>query len=308
MVERGDNMIHSVIDIGSNSIRLSVYKIKKDKVINLFNDKVMAGLGGYIVDGELSEKGIQRLVSALRYHKTIIDNFEDIKDVSVFATASLRNATNYTEIMERVGSETGYPIGLLSEKEEALYSFLGATRSYDSKRGVLTDIGGGSTEIVYFKDKKIDFSTSVNIGSLNLYHKFVERLIPIKSERKEMEKYIIKKLEKLGLPKREEEILCIVGGTGRAALKLYNEWYEIDPNNRIMDSKKFFDIVKEFENMNIRNIMNTLLAVKPDRIHTLVPGMIILNQVRKVCNAPWISVSQTGVREGFIYHNIVGRK
>ncbi len=300
-------MIHSVIDIGSNSIRLSVYKIKKADVVNLFNDKIMAGLGAHISKGQMTEKGIQRLIYALKHHKSIVDNFDAIEGVSVFATASLRNVDNYREIIERVGSETGYTIELLSEKEEALYSFMGATHSHEARRGVLTDIGGGSTEIVYFKKKKICFSTSANIGSLNLYHRFVERLIPTKDERKKMEKYINKKLDKLDLPKRDEEILCIVGGTGRAALKLYNEIYEKDPQNRVMESKKLSLLIERFEELEIRNIMNELLEVKPERIHTLVPGIILLNQVRSRCGAPWILVSETGVREGYIYHNLTGR-
>lgn len=300
-------MIHSVIDIGSNSIRLSVYKIGKVDVINLFNDKIMAGLGAHIVDGQLTEKGIQRLIEALKHHKGIIDNFDVIEGVSVFATASLRNVSNYREITERVGSETGFDIELLSEKEEALYSFMGATHSREATRGVLTDIGGGSTEIVYFKKKKLSFSTSTNVGSLNLYHKFVQRLIPTKEERKKMEKYINKKLDKLELPAREEEILCIVGGTGRAALKLYNEIYEKDSHNRVMESEKMEHLIIRFEEMNIREIMNELLEVKPERIHTLVPGMIMLNQVRRRCGTPWILVSETGVREGYIHYNLRGR-
>lgn len=300
-------MIHSVIDIGSNSIRLSVYKIKKADVVNLFNDKIMAGLGAHISKGQLTEKGIQRLIEVLKHHKGIVDNFDVIEGVSVFATASLRNVSNYTEIIERVGSETGYSIELLTEKEEALYSFMGATHSHEARRGVLTDIGGGSTEIVYFKKKKISFLSSANIGSLNLYHKFVERLIPTKAERKKMEKYINKKLDKLDLPKKDEEILCIVGGTGRAALKLYNEIYEKDSQNRVMESEKLCLLIERFEEMNIRDIMNELLEIKPERIHTLVPGMIILNQVRLRCRTPWILVSETGVREGYIYYNFTRR-
>ena len=37
-------MIYAVIDIGSNTVRLSVYKIHGDKVTNLFNEKEHASL------------------------------------------------------------------------------------------------------------------------------------------------------------------------------------------------------------------------------------------------------------------------
>ena len=304
----GGIMIHSVIDIGSNSIRLSVYKNVGEGVINLFNDKIMAGLGGYVKKKKLSEKGIQRLIDSLIHHKNLIQNFEDIKSTSVFATASLRDLENYGEIKERVRIMTGFEIVLLSEKEEAMYSFIGATQSYDAASGALTDIGGGSTEMVYYKDRQITFSDSAKVGSLNLYHKFVERLIPTKEERKNMEKYIKEQLKKLELPEEPQEILCVVGGTGRASLRLYNEIYEKDPQNRVMDSKKFKNLIRRFEKMEVRETMNEILSIKADRVHTLVPGMILLNQVRKATGSDWYVVSLTGVREGYVYKKLLGGK
>ena len=52
-------MIYAVIDIGSNTIRLSVYKEKEGKIYNLFNEKEGASLRSYIKDGKLNEKGIE---------------------------------------------------------------------------------------------------------------------------------------------------------------------------------------------------------------------------------------------------------
>ena len=52
-------MIYAVIDIGSNTVRLSVFKISGDKVTNLFNKKEQASLKTYVSNGVLSEKGIQ---------------------------------------------------------------------------------------------------------------------------------------------------------------------------------------------------------------------------------------------------------
>lgn len=74
-------MIYAVIDIGSNTVRLSVYKISEDKVINLFNEKEQASLRSYVDNGSLTEKGIDRLISTLRKFKLVVDNFGDIDEL-----------------------------------------------------------------------------------------------------------------------------------------------------------------------------------------------------------------------------------
>ena len=44
-------MIYGVIDVGSNTIRLSIYKYEDDKITSLLKKKTMAGLAGYVNDG-----------------------------------------------------------------------------------------------------------------------------------------------------------------------------------------------------------------------------------------------------------------
>ena len=58
-------MIYAVIDIGSNTIRLSVYKVIGDEVKNLFNEKSSASLASFIEKGMMTEHGIQKLINTL---------------------------------------------------------------------------------------------------------------------------------------------------------------------------------------------------------------------------------------------------
>lgn len=51
-------MIYSIIDIGSNSVRMSVYRINNDNSFTrLFSEKEMAGLINYIVDNNMNWRG-----------------------------------------------------------------------------------------------------------------------------------------------------------------------------------------------------------------------------------------------------------
>lgn len=303
-------MIHAVIDIGSNTVRLSVFKVTNnpdDPVVNLFNEKETVGLAGYRKDKKLTEEGIQRLIEVLKEFKYIIDNFDEINHVTPFATASLRNVENTEEVLKRVKDEVGFDILLLSGKEEAEYSFAGAYTTFDkSDRGVLLDIGGGSTEIILFKNKKIVDSASLDIGSLSVFKEYVDALFITKDERKAVDKRLLKLLDAQNMERGDFDFIYALGGSARATLRLYNKVFDEDPLNDMMNT----DDLKALRNYMIdlpgREKMDLILKVKADRIHTLLPGLCILYRLAKYFHAENIKISQRGVREGIMYAKVLG--
>lgn len=300
-------MIYAVIDIGSNTVRLSVFKISGDKVTNLFNEKEQASLKTYVSNGVLSEKGIQRLIETLRTFKAVVDNFGDIDELHPFATATIRDAANRTEILSRVKEELDLDIEIISGEEEAKLAFIGASSSVEVSRGVLTDIGGGSSEVVIIDQNKVIKSTSLSIGSLSAFNDYVSSLFVNKDEKKNIDTEVKSLLESNKMYREDHDLLCAVGGTARATLKFYNDYYDEANYNTAMDASKLNDMIKEVIDRQPRDILDAILAVKPDRVHTLLPGMIILNRLSKYFYCDTINISQTGVREGYVYNKLLGR-
>lgn len=300
-------MIYAVIDIGSNTVRLSVYKVVGQKVSNLFNEKEQASLRSFVKDGVVSEKGIQRLIDVLRMFKNVVDNFEDIDEVHPFATATIRDAANRAEILSRVKEELDLDIEILSGEDEAKLAFIGASSSIEVSRGILTDIGGGSSEIVIIDQNKVIKSTSLSIGSLSAFNDYVDQLFMTPAEKKSIDSDMKKMLEEKKFYREKHNLLCAVGGSARASLKFYNEYYKLDSYNTTMQKDKFNSMLKEVIEEEPIEILGSILEVKPDRIHTLLPGMAILNRVAKYFYCSEISVSQTGVREGYVYSKLLER-
>ncbi|BAG07858.1 ethanolamine ammonia-lyase reactivating factor EutA [Finegoldia magna] len=298
-------MIYAVIDIGSNTIRLSVYKVIGDEVKNLFNEKSSASLASFIEKGMMNEHGIQKLINTLKEFKNLISNFEDISKTYAIATASIRNSCNRREIIERVRTEVGIDIELISGEEEAKLSFLGS--GIDSQSGILTDIGGGSSEIVVFEQGKVVKTSSLNIGSLVAFDNFARGLFITKDEKKLLEDDIKLMLASNNLNRVQHDLVCAVGGSARACLKLYNEYYDKEAGNVIITMDGLKNLINTLINMENRAKMKLILKVKADRIHTLIPGMIILYRIAKYFYADIIRVSMTGIREGFVYSKILER-
>ena len=253
----------------------------------------------------MNEHGIQKLINTLKEFKNLISNFEDISKTYAIATASIRNSCNRREIIERVRTEVGIDIELISGEEEAKLSFLGS--GIDSQSGILTDIGGGSSEIVVFEQGKVVKTSSLNIGSLVAFDNFARGLFITKDEKKLLEDDIKLMIASNNLNRVQHDLVCAVGGSARACLKLYNEYYDKEAGNVIITMDGLKNLINTLINMENRAKMKLILKVKADRIHTLIPGMIILYRIAKYFYADIIRVSMTGIREGFVYSKILER-
>ena len=174
---------YAVIDIGSNTMRLSVYSCRGDHVSILFTKKETAGLAGYVTDGAMTEEGVDQCVTVLKSFQESLLGVR-IDGLSVFATASLRNVCNTEDILRTIARRTGIKVVILSGQEEAILDFIGATHSVGMKNGLLIDIGGGSTELTAFSEQTISCAESISIGSLSLYTNYVEELLPTPAEQK----------------------------------------------------------------------------------------------------------------------------
>ena len=180
---------YAVVDLGSNSIRLVVYDVKdahKRTCTNkdfksLINDKVMAGLSAYVVDGVFTQDGIDRAVSVLRGHAKRARYF-DCEKMEVFATAVIRNALNCEEAVAAIEEAAELPISLLSATDEAHLGFVGATCDRTVVQGTLVDIGGGSTELTRIEHDRDFDNASIGQGSLSSFAQHVRGILPTGAE------------------------------------------------------------------------------------------------------------------------------
>ncbi len=296
--------MYFVIDIGSNTIRAVVFSVEKDDIRPVLNKKYSAGLAGYIdKDDRLNEEGIALCLDILREISMIIAAFS-FDGVFPFATASLRNITNSEEVVSRIKKETGLSVTILSGEEEAYFDYYGAVQGVEDASGILVDIGGGSTEIVVYNHKEPLVTKSLPIGSLNQYNQFVHGLLPTQAEIKSIQKETEKYLSQLSVHRRaiSSEVLCGVGGTARAAQKLYNRIYHLDKEHCFYERcflKKVLGMKWEE-----KKLMETILRNAPERIHTMLPGMAILYTVAQHFDRKKIMTSSHGVREGYLRYQL----
>lgn len=298
-------MKHAVIDVGSNSMRLTVYETAGTEFQILFKEKMIAGLAGYVENEVMTHPGIDCAVAGIRHFTGILDVL-GIRNCAVLATASFRNIRNTRNAKEEIDRRTGVSLQVLGGKEEAELGYVGAMHDLKWQDGVFVDIGGGSTEIVKFAAGKMEWARSYPLGSLMLYCGYVRKILPGKKARQKMKERITKELF-LGEchPPVKAERIAGVGGTVRAALRLTASQFELPPGAKSFTAEQL-SLICEMLFRNDKDACGIILKMAPERIHTLVPGLMILQQLVRITGAKEVAVSRYGVREGYLCRKILG--
>jgi exopolyphosphatase/guanosine-5'-triphosphate,3'-diphosphate pyrophosphatase len=138
----------AVIDVGSNSVRLVLFRVEGRAIWPVFNEKVLAGLGRDLPEtGRLSPDGVQAALAALRRFRAVLDG---VRPSAVFAagTAAVRLAEDGPDFVAKVRKQTGLKVRVLAGEEEARLSALGVAAGIPGAAGLVGDLGGSSLELV----------------------------------------------------------------------------------------------------------------------------------------------------------------
>jgi exopolyphosphatase/guanosine-5'-triphosphate,3'-diphosphate pyrophosphatase len=145
---RAESRQAAVIDVGSNSVRLVIYRLDGRSIWTLYNEKALAGLGRDLpATGRLSPQGVEIALTAIRRFRALLDGWR-AEDVTAAATAAVREAADGPAFLKRVRDETGLSVRVLTGEEEARYAALGVVAGEPAAEGVVGDLGGSSLELV----------------------------------------------------------------------------------------------------------------------------------------------------------------
>lgn len=310
--ERTDMTNYGVIDLGSNSIRLVIYSVKdnaskpfsKKDFRSIINEKKIAGLSAYVVDGVFTEDGVRKAVDVLGEHLRRARNF-DCADIRIFATAVLRNCANSKEATEAISEGIDFPIEMISARDEAHLGFIGATCDRRIESGTLIDIGGGSTELTVIEDGTDTLNISLDQGSVSSYAEFVEMILPTVDEMGAIEaafKTRLATVEDLGVYHAPK--LYGIGGSVRAAAKLYGEAFGGSGRPKLLERHQLDAAVTLLERSPSTFAHRAVKAV-PERLHTVIPGSLIALTLMRELGADRLEICKYGIREGYLIKRIL---
>ncbi len=313
--------ILAAIDIGTNSVHMVIVRV--DATLPSFNiigkEKETVRLGEFCEDtGNLTEEAIARCLVALKRCLKIAANFK-ADDIVAVATSAVREAGNGQAFIERVKTETGLPINLISGTEEARRIYLGVISGMElkGKPHAIIDIGGGSTEIVLGSGGTPDFVSSSKVGAVRLTARFVTTDPLNKKEFEYLRAYVRGVLEptvdqlkrKLAKRRQQGEVpndpLKLIGTSGTIeCIAILNAikatGIEPDPiNGYKFTYDELSGWVNRLRKMDYAERL-ALPGMSDRRAEIIVSGAIILQVAMELLEVSEIKICERALREGVV--------
>lgn len=298
--------MRAIIDIGTNSVRLLIAeKEEKEEWKVLKKDLRSTRLGEGMTDKAFIGRGPEERTLQAIEEFTAAARLAGASEIYAYGTSIMRDAANGGEFSDEVTAATGIPVRILSGKEEAYYSYIGAAGT----SGVVTsvvDIGGGSTEICMGFGTDIGMRHSFKLGCVRCSKQFDTTTPRGLAELKKHCFDLFRHTELLQAVKNVKRWIG-VGGTVTSLASMLQE-LEVYDTAKVQD----FIIHQEDVNRMLKKLSSMsydekchMTGLMPERADIIVAGVAILDSLMEYFALPEIMVSDRDLSEGLLDADIL---
>ncbi len=283
----------AAIDIGSNAARLLITEVIETEneqpnfnKINLVRVPLRLGFDVFEY-GEISKQKRHMIMETMKAYKHLLNAYQ-ISHIKACATSAMRDAKNSNDIIRKVRLETGIEIKVISGDEEANYIYENhVAENLDKLHSYLyIDVGGGSTELTFFNEGKMQYKESFNIGTIRLLKNMVT------TENWNEMKDHLKQNTKSKLP-------MVAIGSGGNINKVFSLSKKKD--GKPLNIELLKDYYKEISSFSLEDRIN-IYKLRGDRADVIVPALQIYINVMRWAEAEDIFVPKIGLADGLVQH------
>ncbi len=296
--------LYGAIDIGTNSIKGVLLARDSAGGWRVVDDRVeIAKLGqGVRETGCLRAEAMDRAAAAVGRLADVLRRAGAGRLVAV-GTMALRNAANAGEFLERLRAECGLEVEVVSGEEEARLSFLGAAGGRPGAGGpvAVTDIGGGSTELILGRGAALESKASLDLGALHLTERFLPSDPPAEAEVEAARAHVGEAVAGLPVPP-ENSLLVAIGGTATTLAAVVHRLAAYDAaivHGTVLARATVDGLIERFRSVPLA-MRRTIPGLPPERADIILAGSLILRGVMDRVGAGEVTVSDWGLRHGVI--------
>lgn len=293
--------ITAVIDIGSGSIRMTLFKKTSRFAFNIikeFKFPVRLSKGTYANNSVLQESVMLDAISGISSFVSIAKSYKANKILAT-ATSAVRNAPNKNEFKKRIKKVCGIDIKIIDGESEARLGAIGVINLLPLKNGITIDTGGGSSEVCFVENHKIIKSISVDLGSVNIKEKFFD------NDKIDLAKEYIQTIIKDITNIHNSSDIVLIGGSAKEFSRLLID--KSYPIPLLHGYKYDIDELKKFKkyihNMDKTELLN--IGIDKNRLDTIKPAILVIYEIVKKLAIANITISSVGVREGIFLNDML---
>ena len=296
-----------IIDLGSNTARLLIVEVSENGYFQIIDQlKEAPRLGeGMESEGFLKPQRIQATIKVLKMFRRLCD-VHGIDKIIAVATAAVRRAKNQRSFLDEIAATCGIKFRVLSAEEEAIYVYRGVINTMDVPKGIILEIGGGSTKIIYYNRRNLLNYETLPFGAITLTELFAgENLSPAQQAEK-TEAFFAEQLEKIEWLKNvdPETQLIGVGGSFRnlcRMTKIMKKYPLRTIHNYVVQDSDFehvYDLLKSLDLDRKKKIK----GLSSGRADILPAAFAAINAFKKYMNLGDVVISGSGLRTGLLFN------
>ena len=299
-----------IIDLGSNTARLLLVDVYEDGYFHLVDQlKESPRLGeGMEKDGFLKPARIQETIRTLKLFRKLCD-VNGISRIIAVATAAVRRAKNQRSFLDEVSATCGIKLRVLSAEEEAIYVYRGVINTMDIPKGLILEIGGGSTKIVYYNRRNLLNFETLPFGAITLTEMFNQEGLSPSEQAKRIEEFFTEQLKNIPwLSTVDPETQLIgVGGSFRnlcRMTKIMKKYPLKTIHNYVVNDNDFnhvYDLVKSLDLDRKKKIK----GLSSGRADIFPSALAAVSAFKNYMNLENIIISGSGLRTGLMFYYAV---
>ena len=293
-----------IIDLGSNTARLLIVDMFADghfMVVDELKESVRLGQD-MDRDGFLKPQRIAETIKTLKMFKKLCDA-NGVERIIAVGTAAVRRAKNQRSFLDEIQVSCNITIKVLSEEEEAVLVYRGVINSMDIPKGLILEIGGGSTKIIYYNRRNLLNFATLPFGAVTLTDLFANDSSP-QDAALHVEEFFTEQLKKLPwLSEVDPEAQMIgVGGSFRNLFKITKlvRKYPLDTaHNYHMEAEDFTSVYDMMKALDVDK-RKKIKGLSPTRADIMPAAMAIVKSFITYMNINNFTISGSGLREGLM--------
>ncbi|HVN75958.1 MAG TPA: Ppx/GppA phosphatase family protein [Thermoanaerobaculaceae bacterium] len=290
------------IDVGSNALRFLAVEFQDPDHYRLVEqDRAAVRLGHDVfLTGRLTGGAIDGAVAALT---GFADRMAEV-GVAVYrcvATSAVRESSNARELIQRVRNQAGLELDVISGSEEARLIYVAVKRAVDlaGRDWILTDVGGGSVEVLLADGTGILWSESHTMGSVRLLEELSEAGEDPGRFRRLLEEYTATLRLPAAAQVRKPSGFIATGGNAETLAQLAGVWTGPGkPSSLGLEAVS--TIIEKLSRLSYRQRVDQL-GLREDRADVVLPAALVYERLARLSGAASMLVPGVGIKEGVLF-------